>query len=274
METWAPEGSLDGEHSRHVRARPMDEQSFNSRLSRISTVWTLLARSHRAPDPEAAAARLAFIQRYQGAAYRYLLAAVRDPDAADDLFQEFALRFIEGRFCGADPQRGRFRDYLKTTLYHLVVDHQKRRRKRPQSLDAAAIEPRAEPWDAARAEEQFRWSWRDELLARAWAALADRQRHGGQPFYSVLKFRAENAKATSAQMAQWLTGQLRPARPFTESGIRKTLQRARAQFADLLIDEVAESVGSHADDDVEQELIDLELLPYCSSALARRMRHK
>ncbi|MFH1923401.1 MAG: hypothetical protein ABIP48_26355 [Planctomycetota bacterium] len=85
----------------------MDEDSLKSRISRISTVWTMLADAHQAPDTEARAARLAFIRRYQGAAYRYLLGATRDPDAADELFQEFALRFVQGAFRGADPKRGR-----------------------------------------------------------------------------------------------------------------------------------------------------------------------
>ena len=35
---------------------------------------------------------------YQGAAYRYLTAAVGDPDVAAELFQEFAVRFLRGDF--------------------------------------------------------------------------------------------------------------------------------------------------------------------------------
>ena len=40
-----------------------------------------------------------------GAAYRYLLGAVHDPDAADDLCQDFAVRFLRGDFRRADPGR-------------------------------------------------------------------------------------------------------------------------------------------------------------------------
>ena len=252
----------------------MDEDSLKSRISRISTVWTMLADAHQAPDTEAGAARLAFIRRYQGAVYRYLLGATRDPDAADELFQEFALRFVRGAFRGADPKRGRFRDYLKSTLYHLVVDYQKRERKRPRSLDGDIVQPVAQSCETTMADQQFLQSFRDELLARAWSALAETEHEGSQPYYSVLKFRAENSNATSAEMARQLTNAICPNRAFTETGIRKTLQRAREQFANLLIDDVAHSMGCPTAEELEQELIDLDLLPYCKPALDRRSARK
>lgn len=248
----------------------MDEQTLHSRLSRITTVWTLLGDAQGGARTVAQAANLALIQRYQGAAYRYLLGAVRDPDAADELFQEFALRFVQGAFRRATPERGRFRDYLRTSLAHLVVDYQKRQRKQPRPLESAVLEPAADSDDPAQADEPFLHSWRDELMDRAWSALAQSERQGGQPFYSVLRFRAENPEASSADMAARLTEQLHPERPFTETSVRKALQRARATFADLLLEDVAHSLGDPTGEELEQELIDLELLPYCRSALARR----
>jgi RNA polymerase sigma factor (sigma-70 family) len=248
----------------------MREHELQSRLSRISTIWTLLADADRPLGSRIQSSQQALIQRYQGAVYRYLLGAVRDADVADELFQEFALRFLKGGFRGVDPDRGRFRDYLKTTLVHLVVDYQKRRGKRAQTLDTAVVQPEAPPDGPAEADQQFLQSWRDELLGRAWTRLAEAERQGGQPFYSVLHFRVEHPAATSPEMAARLTEQLQPDQPFTETSIRKTLQRARLQFADLLIDDVAHSLGRHTPEDLEQELIDLDLLSYCRSALARR----
>ena len=247
----------------------MDERSLNSRLSRISTIWSMLddreTSSRAAEDP-----RLALIERYQGAAYRYLLGAVRDPDVADDLFQEFALRAMRGAFGRADRHRGRFRDYLKTALIHLVIDHQRGPRRRTQPLDNVAT-PAGPEGDPGEFDRQFRESWRDELLARAWNRLEEAERQGGQPYYSVLRFRVDQPTASSAEMAARLTEQLRPQRPFTETGVRKTLQRAREQFAEAMIDEVAASLGEHALEELEQELIDLDLLSYCRSALAKRL---
>jgi hypothetical protein len=68
-------------------------------------------------------------------------------------------------------------------------------------------------------------------------------------------------------MAERLTAQL--GKPMTPENVRKTLQRAQAKFADLLIDQVAESLDAPSAD-LEAELKELDLLKYCRSALERR----
>jgi hypothetical protein len=88
-----------------------------------------------------------------------------------------------------------------------------------------------------------------------------------------LRFRADRTDATSAEMAAYLTGQVRPEQPFTETGVRKILQRARAQFAEALLDDVAHSLGYPAPDALEEELIDLDLLLFCRDALSRRKEY-
>ena len=72
----------------------MDEQERNNRLSQIETAWTLVVRAHGTADNAAAEAQQALIERYLGAIYRYLFGAVRDEDVAQELFQEFAIRFL------------------------------------------------------------------------------------------------------------------------------------------------------------------------------------
>ncbi|MHB0957202.1 MAG: RNA polymerase sigma factor [Pirellulaceae bacterium] len=248
----------------------MDEGCLQSRLSRISTIWDLVAAARGTSPLGSADPWLPLIQRYQGAAYRYLLGAVRNPSTADELFQEFALRCVQGSYRRADPARGRFRDYLRTVLVHLVVDHQRKQRNSPKSLTVDFPQPFVEHDPPNEAEEQFLRSWRNDLLARAWAVLAEAEQRGGQPVHSVLKFRAENPSVGSAAMASRLSAMLQPPSPFTESGIRKILQRARAKFADALVEEVAHSLGDCTTDDLEQELIDVGLLPYCRAAVARR----
>jgi RNA polymerase sigma factor (sigma-70 family) len=248
----------------------MDENTLNSRLSRISTIWTLLGEPPHSALEEKADAQSALVQRYQRAVYRYLLGALRDADAADDVFQEFALRVVQGAFRRACPERGRFRDYLRTTLIHLVTDYQNQRRKRPVFLDKDLAEPAAPPDEPLLSDEQFLSSWREEILARAWELLDEGQREGGPPFHTALRFRAANPAASSADMAAHLNRGLAPENAFTEAATRKILQRARMRFADLLLDEVAGTLEHPSLDDLEQELILLDLLPYCRSAIARR----
>jgi RNA polymerase sigma factor (sigma-70 family) len=248
----------------------VDDNSLNSRLSRISTIWTMLGNAESQSLRTTTDKNYALIQRYQGAVYRYLLGALRDPDAADEVFQDFALRVVQGAFRRANPERGRFRDYLKTTLSHLVTDYHNRLRRRPALLDKTYDGPDQSPCSAAEDDQRFLQSWREELMARAWQALERAERTGGQPYYTVLRFRTENSDATSAEMAEHLTRQLKPEQPFTDTGIRKILQRAKSRFADLLLDEIAQSLDDPTLEELERELIDLELLPYCRSALLRR----
>lgn len=100
---------------------PADDPS--QRLSRIDTLWSLVHRAHGGEPGQAVADLFA---RYGGAVHRYLRASLRDPDAADDLFQEFALRVVRGDFRNADLGKGRFRDYLKTAVIRMMVDHRRR----------------------------------------------------------------------------------------------------------------------------------------------------
>ena len=236
-------------------------------LSRIMTLWSVVCKAHQGPQDAVAAAQRQLIERYGGAIRRYLGGALRDPDAADELFQEFALRFVRGDFRRADPARGRFRDFLKTSLFHLIVDHQKRRRVRLANLPSDTPDPAAPSVDPCD-DRTFVQSWRDELLARAWDALAQIERSTAQPYYAVLRFRAEHPDTRSPDMAAELGRRLD--RPLTADGVRQILHRARERFADLLLDEVTQSLQDPDADALEQELIDLDLLSYCRETLNRR----
>lgn len=246
----------------------MDPSIIQSRLSRISTMWTMLGRAQQSPEDAGHAALAAVVQRYQGAVYRYLLGAVRDANVADELFQEFALRLIQGRYRHADPTRGRFRDYLRTSLCHLVNDYQKEHGREPLALDTALVQPAAPEEPSPTSAAEFDAHWREELLARAWAGLEAAEKAGGQPLYTVLKQKAENPGLSSGELAARLSQML--GKPFSDTAYRKALQRARSDFARRLIDDVCHSLQHPSDEALEQELIDLDLLPYCRSALAER----
>src|SRR5271165_1024348 len=111
----------------------MEHGKAGTNLNHISTIWSMVRKAHGVPGA-ANPALEALLERYSGAVYRYLLGALRDPHAADDLSQEFSLRFVRGDFRNADPQRGRFRDLVKTVLFHLIVDYQRRQKAGPRAL--------------------------------------------------------------------------------------------------------------------------------------------
>jgi DNA-directed RNA polymerase specialized sigma24 family protein len=244
------------------------ETSDPSRLNQIVTLWSAVRQAHDDPGDAGRAARAALLERYRGAIHRYLLGALRNPDTAEELAQDFAFRFLHGDLRGADRDRGRFRDFVKGVLFHMVADYHLKKKKFAGISSSDLSEPGAECSVMAEREEAFRVSWRDEMLARSWAALQADEKSNGQPFYTVLRFRADHADMPSAQMAEQLSGPL--GKSLTAAGVRKTLERARDRFADLLLDEIAQAIDTPSRDRLEEELIDLGLLEYCRDALQRR----
>jgi RNA polymerase sigma-70 factor (ECF subfamily) len=180
------------------------------------------------------------------------------------MLQEFVLRFLRGDFRRADPAAGRFRDYLRVALVHLVTDYHRERQAQPQPLPPDLV-PRALPPDeGAEGEAVFLRSWREELVNRAWDALAEAK----PTYHAVLVFHVENPEVPSPRMAEQLAARL--GKPFTAAHVRVTLQRAREKFAELLLDEVAHSLGGCTEAELVQELRALQMLKLCAPALERR----
>jgi DNA-directed RNA polymerase specialized sigma24 family protein len=253
-------------------ASRVDSEALNQHLSRIETHWTAVFQAHQGRPAEVAEAQSALMRRYGGAVHRYLLASLRDPDAADDLSQEFALRFLRGDFRNADPGKGRFRDFLKRSIYHLMVDYHRGRRAQHQLLEGFAAEPAAfesAPWERD-LDRQFLESWRDHLMAHAWTALGKVQERSQQPFADVLRLRVANPELRSQQLAEQLSAKLD--RAVNAGWVRTNLHRAREMFVESLLAEVEQSLGTASPERLEEELSDLELLEHCRSGLERRRR--
>jgi RNA polymerase sigma factor (sigma-70 family) len=246
----------------------MDQDTREQRLSRISTLWTLVYQAHEGSTNAVGAAQEALLKRYSGTILRYLRGAVRDADAADDLFQEFVLRFLRGDFKNADPGRGRFRNYLKTSLFHLVADYQRQKRARLLSLADPLPEPAAPAEEVTDSERAFLESRREDLLDRSWLALEQLERKTAQPCHTVLCLSKDHPELSSAELAEQLGGKL--GKSFTVHAARQVLHRAREKFADLLLNEVVSCLENPTLEEVEQELIDLCLHSYCRAALDRR----
>ena len=242
-----------------------EQPSIQSRLSRIETLWSVVRRAHD-DDENSRDAQRQLLERYGGAIRRYLLAAVRNSDLADELFQEFAVKFINGEFQTVDPSKGRFRSFVKTVLYRLVALHyRKKKSKKEQSLadDLASAEPTQ--FDASEEDELFLVSWRDDVLARVWQALASHEQQTGVPYNTVLRIRVSDPTLSSEALAKRMEEAL--GKPTTPGSARVTVHRAREKFAHLLIEVIADSLESPDRPSIEAELIDLRLIDYCRDTL-------
>ena len=228
------------------------------RFNEISTHWSLIFQAHASADPAAADAQADLLLRYGAAVYQFLLGKLCDPEAAEELAQEFALRLVRGDFRRAHPDRGHFRGLLQTALTNLVIDYRRRQKTRHHTL------PPDSPCFADLAVEDgsdFAPFWRDELLAHAWEGLARHQEEHGGMQYAVLRGRADHPDRSSAELAAIVAERL--GRPLAPEAVRQTLRRARATFADLLRAEVARSLDTDEPGSIARELAELGLLAYC-----------
>src|SRR5262249_4712762 len=157
--------------------------------------------------------------------------------------------------------KGRFRDYVKTALVHLIAKYQQRQRKQPLGPVERATEPATADDLEFASDESFVKNWRQELMNRTWDGLQDVERSTGQMFHTFLDSRTRNPDPSSAQMAKEFSERL--GRSLSAEGVRQTLHRARQRFAVLLLDEVAHSLETRQQGRIEQELIDLGLYEYC-----------
>ncbi|QDT11231.1 RNA polymerase sigma factor [Planctomycetes bacterium K23_9] len=228
------------------------------RLSQIQTNWTEVFGSCNEQPSVASQAQRDLLVRYAGPVYRYLRGAVRDPDVADDLAQEFAFRIVRGDFRNANPGRGRFRDFIKRALRNLVTDYFRKQNKRPASLSPqmAQIADASSPV----VNDDFDHVWRKELLSQTWNAMDEADQASGTCYALVLRERAQNPAFNSSDLAVKISDQL--SREVNAAWARQTLRRARVRFAELLRKEVAKTLGVVSDENVDGELGELGLLKY------------
>ncbi len=235
------------------------------RLSQIETLWSVVRQAHADESEETAAARAQLIERYSDAIQRYLMACLRDRDAVDEVFQEFSLRFVRGDFSSVSADKGRFRSYIKTVIYHLVADFGRRRRK----YAAAALEHESmlagTAGESLQLDAQFHTSWRDSLLAKGWEELQRDEQKSGKSWYTVLKARSENPSMRSTELAELVSHQLE--KEVSAGNVRVLVHRARERFAEILIALVRDSLASTDPETLEHELIDLNLWQYCKPLL-------
>jgi RNA polymerase sigma factor (sigma-70 family) len=229
--------------------------SEKQRLTEIPTEWTLVRTAHITapnglPDPASAEAMEKLIGRYHDAIARYLRLKLRDENLADEVMQEFWTKLLTHKLAGADPSKGRFRDYLRTVLHRLIIDHF--RGRKIQQL------PPGDLLDPSRPDEEFDHVWRKVVIDRVIGRLETYEVSTPKNRYAtVLHLRLDSPDAPIEDLAQRLSQQV--GTKVSPEAFRKTLQRARAKFVELLIQELRETIHPAEPDDIEAEIFDLGL---------------
>jgi RNA polymerase sigma-70 factor (ECF subfamily) len=238
-------------------------------LNEIVTNWDELFSASARNGSASSPVLTSVLQRYFGAVWNYLASVVKDEHVADDLTQEFAIRFLRGDFHDLHPDKGRFRDFLKVILRNMVIDHFRRQKELPVDIDLQSIcDPQVSAADQY--DELFVEHWRQDLLQRTWNTFRNAGSRRGALYYEALYQFAESGGMNSGALAEKLSACR--GEPVSAATARQILHRARQMFADLLREEVRQSLAAEASDAdaVEEELCELRLTKYLGSFPANR----
>jgi RNA polymerase sigma-70 factor (ECF subfamily) len=195
--------------------------------------------------------------------YAYIRRAGQGPEDAKDLTQSFLSHLLEkGALSMADRERGRFRTFLLTALKHYLVDQGRRR----TALKRGGGRP-LEPLENEDGEERYQfepadWASPDVLYDRGWAKAVLEQalshlreeyassKHG--PGFEALKeyVWGERSGLSCAELGREIG--------MSEEAAKKAVQRMRRRFAQLLRQQIAETVSTPAE--LEDELRHLSSL--------------
>ena len=220
-----------------------------------TTQWTLVVA---AADPQRKDARSALISLCEGywyPLYAFLRRRGYAADQAQDLTQDFFMRVLEGRYLDrADPEKGRFRSFLLTSLKFFVADEGDRERAKkrgggavlPLEFESGEERYQREPVHDETPERIFERQWALSVLDR----VMDRLRrefvlHGRPEHFDRLKvFLLGQPDAPYAALARELGT--------SEGALKVAIHRLRKRYRDLFRQEIADTVANG--EEVESEL--------------------
>jgi RNA polymerase sigma factor (sigma-70 family) len=226
-----------------------------------ATRWTLvLAAARGNVTPHAAAAMAELCRVYWYPLYAYVRRRGHDTHEAEDLTQEFFLRFLAKNYLAdIDRDKGKFRAFLLASLKHFLANQWDRlqAQKRgggqtvlPISTADAENRYRLEPWHDLTPEKLFERRWAltvlDQVLARLQMELAA---EGKKPVFDGLKAFLTGGRGSGgyAEAAEELG--------ITEGAVRVAVHRLRRRYRQLLRDEIAQTVAGPGEIDEEIEYL-------------------
>ena len=220
-----------------------------------TTRWTLVVAAGDPHRKDAQSALVSLCESYWYPLYAYLRRRGYPADQAQDLTQEFFIRVFEGRYLDrADPEKGRFRSFILTSLKFFVADEgdrdraQKRGAGMVEQLEFSSGEQRyqREPAHDETPERIFERRWALTLLDRVVEKLREEfVQHGRPEHFERLKvFLLGQSDTPYAALAREMNT--------SEGALKVAIHRLRKRYRELFRQEIADTVADPAE--VESEL--------------------
>lgn len=230
-----------------------------------TTAWTVLLAAKDPGNPESLVAMNRLISGYWRPVFYYLRARGKPVQQAEDLTQDFFLRFVERKWLApADPSRGRFRSFLLTILSRFVADRSPKRAPRQSGFEQQLVpisalvgdkERSFEPSDSETPEDVFMRQWARAVVGNVRRQLKFWCEDNGRPdWYRVFAAFNLHADAGPRMTQEGVATKLNLSR----DQVRYALAQTNRQFVDLLRAEIADQVGSSSD--IGEEILELERL--------------
>ena len=219
-----------------------------------TTRWSLVVAAGDPHRKETRSALVSLCENYWYPLYAYLRRRGYSADEAQDLTQEFFVQVLEGRYLDrADPQKGRFRSFLLTSLKFFVADEADRHRavKRGGQMVAIEFSSGEERYQREFAHDEtperiFERRWALSVLDRVVEKLRNEfVQHGRAEHFERLKvFLLGQSDAPYAALAREMNT--------SEGALKVAIHRLRKRYRDLFRQEIADTVADPAE--VESEL--------------------
>ena len=215
-----------------------------------TTHWSAVLRAGHGGEPGSAAALETLCRAYWFPLYAFARREGHEPEAAQDLTQEFFSRLLAKNFLEtADPNRGRFRSFLLASFKHLMANERRDAAREKRGGDAVSFSlDEMNPEERYRVEPAHEWTpervferhWAEAVLARTLDRLeADYAAH-------ALRF---------AELKVFLVGP-KGAAPFaavaarlgvSEGALKLVVHRMRRRYAEIFREEITQTVDDPAD---------------------------
>ena len=215
-----------------------------------TTRWTLVLAAGDPQRKEAQSALVSLCESYWYPLYAYLRRRGYAADRAQDLTQEFFVRLLEGRYLDrADPETGRFRSFLLTSLKFFVADEEDR--DRAQKRGGGAIVPlefssgeeryQREPAHGETPERIFERRWALSVIDRVVEKLRDEFAQQGrlEHFERLKVFLLGQSEAPYATLAREMS--------LSEGALKVAIHRLRKRYRELFRQEIADTVADPAE---------------------------